>query len=370
MFGEPIYARDSAGRVRMWQYEVEGDAWRGHSGLVDGAKVASGWTTCTPKSQSTAAAQALFEAKAEMGKKLDRDYRPSIGLVDTPRAAGSKPMLAHKFELGKTAPVGFSQPKLDGIRCIANASGLWTRQGKPIVACPHVSAALAHWFAIDPTLEFDGELYSHELKDNFNEIASIVRKTKVTGPELEKAEAVIQYHIYDIVNKDLSFGSRLNRLVQIFGMREGDRWPVGTLSLVPTSRVRDQAHLDQLYAFYLEDGYEGQMVRADAQYENKRSKHLLKRKEFLDGEFEIVRIESGIGNWDGYGKRLVFKLPDGRECGAGVKGDQAFTKSLLDQGDKLRGRQVTIRYFTPTPDGMPRFPVAVDFHLDAGGRLD
>ena len=30
--------------------------------------------------------------------------------------------------------------------------------------------------------------------------------------------------------------------------------------------------------------------------------------------------------------------------------------------------QVTVRYFTPTPDGIPRFPVAVDFHPN--GRAD
>lgn len=369
ILGNFIYRRDAKNSIRSWRYEVEGDKWRTRSGLVDSETlVLSGWTTCIPKSQPTAEEQALFEAKAEMGKKLDRDYRPSIELIDTSRIAGSKPMLAHKYEA--FAAGCFSQPKLDGMRCIANKDGLWTRQGKAIVAVPHISAALAPWFAAFPDLEVDGELYNHDLKDNFNELMSICRKVKVTDEDLAKAEASVQYHIYDIASATSCFGSRFAELRQLFDLKEGDAWPVGTLSLVPTISVDDAAHLDLLYSWYLEAGYEGQMVRADAQYQNKRSKYLLKRKEFLDGEFEIVRIEQGNGNWAGYGKRLVFKLPDGRECGAGVKGNQLFTKSLLDNADQLIGKQVTVRYFTPTPDGMPRFPVAVDFHLDGAGRLD
>jgi ATP-dependent DNA ligase len=74
--------------------------------------------------------------------------------------------------------------------------------------------------------------------------------------------------------------------------------------------------LDAAYANCLEEGYEGQMVRLDGPYEQKRSKLLLKRKEFQDAEYDLVRVDEGLGNWAGYGKKAVLRLPDGREFGA------------------------------------------------------
>ena len=54
----------------------------------------------------------------------------------------------------------------------------------------------------------------------------------------------------------------------------------------------DKEHLDDYYGKYLDDGFEGQMVRVtDSPYQNKRSKNLLKRKEFIDEEFEVIDIE-------------------------------------------------------------------------------
>ncbi len=106
------------------------------------------------------------------------------------------------------------------------------------------------------------------------------------------------------------------------------------------------------------------MIRLDTPYEaGKRSKNLLKRKEFMDDEFQLVRIEEGNGNWQGYAKRAVIRLPDGRECGAGIKGNQDFTRQLL--ADASRYTHAMVRYFTLTPDGVPRFPVVVDWHEGA-----
>src|SRR3546814_12314723 len=83
--------------------------------------------------------------------------------------------------------------------------------------------------------------------------------------------------------------------------------------------------LDDYYVangLWLEEGYEGSIWRADAAYEQKRSKALRKRKEFVDDEFELVALEEGLGNWSGMAKRAICRLPDGRTFGAGIKGSQ------------------------------------------------
>ena len=81
--------------------------------------------------------------------------------------------------VGFGAPV-FSQPKLDGIRCIAMREGLFTRTGKPIVAVPHIHEELEPFFEKYPNAVLDGELYNHAYKDDFNKIIHLVRKQNLT----------------------------------------------------------------------------------------------------------------------------------------------------------------------------------------------
>jgi DNA ligase-1 len=109
----------------------------------------------------------------------------------------------------------------------------------------------------------------------------------------------------------------------------------------------------------LEHGYEGQIVRLNSPYEEKRSSNLLKRKEFVDQEFELIDIEEGAGNWDGMAKRAICALPDGRQFGAGISGTQSFALKLLQEKDNYR--LVTVKYHALTPDGIPRFPIAIKF---------
>ena len=340
-----LYKRDSKGAVRVWFIEQEAERYRYVTGICGGTLTRSGWTVAVPKSKPTAQLQADFEVQSAYTHQLEREYHLVIADIDTPRFF--KPMLAKKYE-GWPGDC-YSQPKLDGIRCIASAKGLFSREGKPITAVPHIEAALAPLFDADPDLILDGELYNHDLREDFNQISSIVRKQKPTEADLIKAAEVIQYHIYDVPSQGfLPFGDRLKAFPQIGGC----------IRYVPTQLVNKQWHLDEIYGQYLSDGYEGQMVRLDKPYEQKRSSTLLKRKEWQDEEFPIVRFEEGIGNWSGMAKAVVCRLPDGREFGSGIKGDQAFAKSLLTSGYN----QATIKFFNFTPDGIPRFGVAIKFH--------
>ncbi|GBU16833.1 MULTISPECIES: hypothetical protein [Methylobacterium] len=349
--GKRIFKRDTNGTIRTWNYEVDGDRWRSHSGVLGGAVVTSGWTTCVPKSRDTAEEQALFEAEAEMGKKLDKDYAVTEAGVDEPRSFGPKVMLAHKFE-GWPGEC-FSQPKLDGIRCKVNRHGMWSRTGKPILGAPHIFAILAPAFVNKPDLEFDGELYNHELKDDFNKIVSMVRKSKPEDDDILEASKLVQYHVYDLVLTDKTFSQR-DQMLDLFVAQ----LPGNEIVKVPTSPVATIEQLDRAYGTYLEAGYEGQIIRLDGPYENKRSKQLLKRKEFETREFELIAVEPGNGNWAGLAKRIRFRLDDGRECGGGIRGTREQMAELLA---RPQPKIVTVRYFTPTPDGMPRFPVAIDF---------
>jgi ATP-dependent DNA ligase len=131
------------------------------------------------------------------------------------------------------------------------------------------------------------------------------------------------------------------------------------LVIVETTEVDSREHLDELYEGYVGQGYEGQMIRIDGAYENKRSPKLLKRKEFMDREYTILGYEEGEGNRTGTIKHFKFKNEDGREFNSNVKGSFEYLAELLDNADDLIGVDATIKFFNLTPDGVPRFPYVV-----------
>ena len=112
----------------------------------------------------------------------------------------------------------------------------------------------------------------------------------------------------------------------------------------------------------MEQGYEGQIIRINSKlYENKRTKQLIKRKEFKEEEFKIVDIVEGEGNRSGMAGNILVEMSDGKKFGSGIQGDREFYRKLLKEKDSYIGTQVSIKYQNLTPDGIPRFPVAVKF---------
>ena len=370
---DPLYKRDSKGKVRIWTMEVgfnnENEAGiRTISGLVDGQKVTSAWNLTEAKNvgrsnATTAKTQAEFEAQAEWTKNVDKDYFVDVNAIDSYTAF--KPMLAHDFT--KT-PVtsGITQPKLDGIRMVVNTRGLYSRSNKEIVAVPHIAEALADFVKDHPTVTLDGELYNHELKDNFQKITSLVRKTVNLGAdELAESKELVQYHIYDMfdsANPDMTFMQRYNWIQK--NVHLVNKKAVG-IHLVASAICETTEEIDVMYGEYTTAGYEGQMVRQDAVYENKRSKGLLKRKEFITEEYEVVQVHEGQGNWAGYAKRLTLKMADGTTFSSGIRGSQAKLKELLENPNI---DWATCRYFELSNDGVPRFPVTIDYGI--GERSD
>ncbi len=361
-----LYKRDSKGKIRVWEVEVgySNDDYAGIrtvAGLEEGKKVTSEWNLSEAKNvgksnSTTAYTQAQAEAKALWDKRIEKEYFVDIGMIDS--YDKFDPMLAGDYTKVKVKPTnGYSQPKLDGIRCIANSKGLWTRTGKPITSCPHIWEEVRDLLESNPNVTLDGELYNHELKQDFNKIVSLVRKTKFTDTDLAESQRLVQYHVYDIhcsSNPDVTFSIR-NVELEEYVTNSFEQY----VHLVPTTFCYNQDELDELYSSYMTDGYEGQMIRLDEKYENKRSKFLLKRKEFITEEFEVVSMEEGQGNWSGHTKRFILKLDDGREVGAGARGNQEQLSKLWESQETPDW--ATLRYFDLTPDGIPRFPVVIDY---------
>lgn len=352
---DEIFKFDTKGKIRTWRMEQDGARYRTIAGIKKGKLVESDWTVAQPtnvgrSNERDGIAQATFEIEAAYENKLTREYHKDIASAGD-GAHFFKPMLAQKYE---DFEPGYVQPKLDGIRCIAKFDGLFTREGKPIPGADHIASMLAMLFRDMPDLILDGELYNHDLKDDFNTIVGLVRRAAPDEDQAQRARDLIQYHVYDLPSHPGVFSDRSRVLA---GLLDNSVFKP-CIKVVPTFTADSKAGADDLHGWCLTQGYEGSMFRLDKPYEQKRSKTLLKRKEFIDEEFEVVRIEEGQGNWSGVAKRAVCRLKDGREFGAGIKGDKKRAAALLHEVHKV----ATIKFFAYTPDGIPRFPVAIKFH--------
>ena len=129
-----------------------------------------------------------------------------------------KPMLAHKFDEARIDFKDFTymQPKLDGVRCLFTKDGAFSRTGKQFMNVRHIEESLKDYFEQNPAMVLDGELYNHDLKDDFEKIISLVRKQKPTDEDRLEASKLTQYHVYDYtnicMNNTVNYRYRLNQL--------------------------------------------------------------------------------------------------------------------------------------------------------------
>lgn len=368
MHYEKLYKRTATGAIQVWWQERVGSRYRTHSGQKGGQIVSSEWTTAKPKNlgrsnETTPEQQAESEVESNYTLKKKSGYRVTV--EDAKTSDRFSPMLAKIYsdyredvdEIFRKQETVLVQPKLDGIRCIATKDGLWSRQGNPIVAVPHIHEALQPAFRDDPSMIFDGELYNHDLKADFPRLVSLIKKQKPTPEDLAESKAMIEYWMYDSPRDDTT-SARIGRVYDV-------ALSVGRpLRPVPTHTVKSKFTLDELHGAHIDDGFEGTMIRLEGPYETKRSKLLLKHKEFMDAEFEVQGIFEGEGNRSGMAGYAVLLLPDGRTFRANIKGERDYLRKILAEAKTYIGKAATVEYFHLTPDGIPRFPRVKAFHKE------
>jgi DNA ligase 1 len=355
-----LYSRRSDGKIQVWEIEIEGGKYRVHSGIVGGKIVTSKWTVTKSKNigrsnETTPEVQALSEAKSKYDKQIAEGYSEDINKLEVKFFS---PMLAKNYNdyaARVTFPV-YSDIKYDGIRCIIDAKGMWSRNGKSFVSVPHIFNSIKFLFKKYPSLILDGELYVDIANPDFDQVCSLVKKTKPTSQDLIDAE-VIQYHVYDCNVSEIFSGRKHFIDATLKGIQY--------IQIVEHKLVNSQKELDAEYEKYLSEGYEGQIIRIDAPYENKRSKFLLKRKEWITDEYKILDIIEGEGNRSDSAGYAELDNPKGKTIEdktftSSFKGTYKYFQQLLSDRKKLIGKWATVKYFAlNSKTNVPRFPVIV-----------
>jgi len=257
-----------------------------------------------------------------------------------------KPMLAHKVNENRIdfSEKVFIQPKLDGVRCIFTKDGAYSRTGKEFHNLQHIKIDLEKFFEDQPNAVLDGELYNHDLRDDFEQIISLVRKQKPTDEDRLNAHKLIQYHVYDTIIEGLSYKDRLNWLLSSKNL-----WSDSVIS-VETIEVYGYNGAKAMHNDFLNKGYEGSILRLNGSYQQKRSYNLQKFKDFSDTEATIIGYEAGKGKFTGLIGKFLMVDDDGNEFGCPIgKGyNYSDRRYILENIHDYIGKVATFTYFERT----------------------
>jgi len=286
-----------------------------------------------------------------------------------------KPMLAYPvsdkpIDYNNTV---FMQPKLDGVRCLIqyenrplknvddlsgqlteNVVVAYSRTGKEWKNIDHILQELAPFFAQYPDVILDGELYNHDLKNDFETIISLVRRQKPDDIDMLESRDLVQFHCYDIVNESLTFEER-NYFIQKHVKQSYCVKHVET-QLVTSERSSKNVHDANLIA-----GYEGSILRLNTEYQCKRSHSLRKFKDFHDAEATIIGFVEGKGKRKGTLGKFLMRDADGVEfgCPPGKGYNYKSLKALLFRAQWYVDHKATatFTYFERTKANSYRHPL-------------
>jgi len=282
-----------------------------------------------------------------------------------------KPMLARSYKADRAADLfpAFAQPKLDGYRCLAihqpNRPALLFSRNQKSFSVPHIADAVLRMISLhdlllakDQNIILDGELYLHGC--SFGDVQSLI--TREGHPDQTK----LSYYIYDCFlpnDPNARMGTRQQILDAIITKYRYEH-KRNDLVRVPNIRVNTPAQYDKAHSLFVEQEYEGSILRTmGTVYEQKRSSSLLKRKDFLEGDYYISEINRGQGK-NANAAIFTCLTPQREEFTVTAHGNYEEKSIPIIHPKRYLGKFLTVKYQELTEDGIPRFPVALGLKND------
>ena len=268
-----------------------------------------------------------------------------------------KPMLAYPVS---DKPIEYNkismQPKLDGVRCVIQYDAgkviAYSRTGKEWKNINHILLNLYKFFDKHPNVILDGELYNHDLKDDFEQIISLVRRQKPDDIDMLESRDLVQFHCYDIIDETLTFEERnyfISKHVK----------PSYCVKHVKTQAVATESLAKVVHQQNLDNGYEGSILRTNDVYKCGRSWSLRKFKDFSDAEATIIGYLDGKGKRTGTLGKFIMQDDEGVEfgCPPGKGYTYKDLKNMLDNIGDYIGQRATFTFFERTKAGSYRHPL-------------
>lgn len=346
-----LYKRHSSGKIGSWRiWSEENTIFMETQTSPTAKRTVRTEVVKEGKALRTLEEQIASRINSRVNSKLDSGYKKSIVEAENESATTNTldlpaPMLAaSKIDTIIHNEDIYSQPKLDGMRVIITRQNnkviAYSRRGKPVETIDHILQAA------DPLLDegqfLDGELYEHR-----STLQSIMSRAK----RFQQSTLDLRFHLFDTIS-DKPF---IDRFVDIVN-RYVDIGMPGEIEIVKTSKLTDTTKLHTLLQNVRSKGYEGLILRnGEAPYEiGKRSKNLVKVKQFHDQEYAVVDVTTGSKGLP------VLICSTGRSSfRVTAPGTHQEKTVALDHPELFVGKFLTVRHAGLTPKGIPFHPVAI-----------
>ncbi len=288
--------------------------------------------------------------------------------------------LARKYEPKRIKFPVLVEPKFDGMRAtIVVQSGVGTAYSRSGHILSNVQFIADIAAAVDMTYDFvlDGELFCNSWNDTLKYVKTVKNPSQII---LDKLKNELEFHIFDALPAvefhkgkcDTPFyenpwSSKPSRVLIInqFLEKLEDK---ANFRAVERKMVDDQEELDKTYLDWLQEGYEGAMIKvADAPYVGKRSWDWMKYKPFHSIDCEIIDVLEGQANTKYVGKlgALLVRHNDKTfKCGSGLSDEQR--ESFWGIKETLIGQFVEIKINEDMGEkqSVVNFPVFMRLRVD------
>lgn len=249
----------------------------------------------------------------------------------------------------------YSSQKMDGCRCLVfvNENGkasCYSRQGKIFTTLSVLEKTIEDLGLKNKV--FDGEIcfVDKDGKENFQEIMKVIRKKdfSIKNPVYKIFDLLESKEFY-AKKSETKFSTRLDNLKKT--IPENNQ----ILQILPQILTKSKEELRNFYSEALKNGWEGLILRKDTTYKGKRSKDLLKYKEFNDSEYTVEDLEFGPFRYVCENKEveeimlscvIISHKNNKVRVGSGFTIEQR--KDFYKKPQDILGKTISVQYFEET----------------------
>ena len=304
-------------------------------------------------------------------KIIDKDLGIRAGVTIINKAIDGlvpafKVALAKEYESGKCNwnDGWYASRKLDGVRCLAitDEDGnckLYSRMGKEFTTLNKVKEAIEATNIVNTV--FDGEICLVD-EDGNEDFQGIMKQLRRKDHQIENPA----YMMFDMLNiKDFNnqkseeiLSDRLHTLRSFLNdrlhtLRSFLNIDTQILRYTEQALINDDEHFETWSKIADYFNWEGVMLRKDVGYEGKRTKNLVKVKQFHDAEYEVIDYDNDDHEVVRDGKSETIKML--AQVWIEHKGYRVKVGSGWSQEQRLQymdgsivGKIITVQYFEET----------------------
>jgi len=268
----------------------------------------------------------------------------------------------------------YASRKLDGVRCLAitDEDGnckLYSRMGKELTTLNKVKEAIEATGIVNTV--FDGEICLVDKNGN-EDFQGIMKQLRRKDHQIENPA----YMIFDMLHKPVfenkkggeELGSRLHKLRSFLTGRNINN---DILRYTEQHQITNDEHLETWVKLAGDNNWEGVMLRKNVAYEGKRTKNLVKVKQFHDAEYKVIDYDNDDHEVVRDGKSETIKML--AQVWIEHKGHRVKVGSGWSQEQRLQymdgsivGKIITVQYFEETTNDKGgislRFPTVKVVH--------